>query len=105
MAGAIIIPFPGPRGRAPVADDSDGLERFIERYLRARRLEPIAANRAIVMRAITHFPGGLPARRMDIERFIDFAAGPRLRRIPQLSGVDPAACRIGALGDNEQEAS
>lgn len=102
---AVIIPFPGPRGRIPVSDDADGLQRFVERYLRARQLEVTAANRAIVTRAITHFPGGLPARRMDIERFIDFAAGPRLRRLARVSGLDRGACRIGALGGDEQEAS
>ena len=91
---AVIIPFPGPRGRAPLAEDACGLDRFAERYLRTRNVQPNAVNRAIVLRAIAHFPGGLPARRMDVERFIDFAAGPRLRRQPRvLVAVQPVPLR------------
>ena len=107
MPTAIIIPFPGPRGRAPVADDSDGIDRFVERYLRARRVEPSVAHRAIVLRAITHYPGGLPARRIDIERFIDFAAGPRLRRLPRvvIAGGKLVACADPAVDAGEQEVS
>jgi hypothetical protein len=101
---AIIIPFPGPRCRAPVPDDGDGVQRFVERYLRARDVEPTAANRAIVMRAITHFPGGLPARRIDIERFIDFAAGPRLWRLPRVvvSGGELKICAGLEAGDDQE---
>lgn len=104
MPSAVIIPFPGPRGRASISDDSDGLRRFVERYLRTRRAETTPANCAIVMRAITHFPGGLPARRMDIERFIDYSAGPRLRRLPRvlISGGKLVACPAAEPADSEE---
>jgi len=76
---AAIIPFPGPRGRGHVTSDQQDL--FIERFLHARGLRVNEATRAVVGRAIVQFPGGLPAPRLDLERFIDFAAGPRLRRL------------------------
>ncbi|HZQ62448.1 MAG TPA: hypothetical protein VFC24_13920, partial [Casimicrobiaceae bacterium] len=56
-------------------------ELFIERFLHARGIEVNDATRSVVGRAIAQFPGGLPAPRIDLERFIDFAAGPRLRRL------------------------
>lgn len=76
---AIIIPFPGPKGRRHVSAEHQ--ELFIERFLHARGIEVSDATRAVVGRAIVQFPGGLPAPRVDLERFIDFAAGPRLRRL------------------------
>lgn len=79
MAPATIIPFPGPKGRRHVTADQQDL--FVERFLHARGIEVSDATRAVVGRAIVQFPGGLPASRMDLERFIDFAAGPRLRRL------------------------
>ena len=76
---AIVIPFPGPKGRRHVSPEQQ--ELFIERFLHARGIEVNDATRGVVGRAIVQFPGGLPAPRMDLERFIDFAAGPRLRRL------------------------
>jgi|KBSMisStandDraft_5_1062788.scaffolds.fasta_scaffold4227813_1 hypothetical protein len=76
---AQIIPFPGPKGRRHVTADQQDL--FVERFLHARGLEVTEATRNIVGRALVQFPGGLPALRTDLERFIEFAAGPRLRRL------------------------
>jgi len=75
---AIVIPFPGPKGRRHVTPEQQ--ELFIDRFLHARGIEVNDATRGVVGRAIVQFPGGLPAPRVDLERFIDFAAGPRLRR-------------------------
>ena len=78
MPTAIIIPFPGPRGRRLVTPEQQ--DTFIDRFLHARGIDASDAARGVVARAIAQFPGGLPAPRMDLERFIDVAAGPRLRR-------------------------
>jgi hypothetical protein len=87
MATAVIIPFPGPKGRRHVTPELQDL--FVDRFLHARGVEANETTRAIVLRAIVQFPGGLPAPRADLERFIDFAAGPRLRRLrSQASGRD-----------------
>lgn len=85
MPDAVIIPFPGPKGGRHVTAARQDL--FVERFLHARGIEVNEATRAAVSRAIVQFPGGLPAPRIDLERFIDFAAGPRLRRLrtPPLS--------------------
>ena len=88
MPSAIIIPFPGPKGRRLVT--SDHQHTFIDRFLHARGIDVNDATRSVVGRAIVQFPGGLPAPRMDLERFIDFAAGPRLRRFrTRASGREP----------------
>ena len=79
MGPAIVIPFPGPRGRRHVTTDQQ--ELFVQRFLHARGIEVNEATRGVVGRAIVQFPGGLPAPRVDLERFIDFVAGPRLRRL------------------------
>ena len=44
---------------------------------------------------------------MDIERFIDFAAGPRLRRLPRvvISAGKLVACADPAVDADEQEVS
>jgi hypothetical protein len=85
---AVIIPFPGPRGRRVVTAEQQ--ETFIDRFLHARAIEVNDATRSVVARAMVQFPGGLPAQRLDLERFIEFAAGPRLRRFrSQASGNEP----------------
>ena len=81
MPTAIIIPFPGPRGQREVANSEHAIAAFATRYLHARGLPVNDTSRGVVARAVSLFPGGLPARRMDLERFVDFAAGPRLRRL------------------------
>lgn len=88
MATAIIIPFPGPKGRRLVTQQQQ--DTFIDRFLHARGLDVNETTRGIVSRAIVQFPGGLPAPRTDLERFIEFAAGPRLRRYgQQVSNHEP----------------
>jgi hypothetical protein len=88
MPTAIIIPFPGPKGRRLVTPEQQ--DTFIDRFLHARGIDVSDTTRAVVGRAIVQFPGGLPAPRMDLERFIDFATGPRLRRFrSQASGREP----------------
>ncbi len=87
MPTALIIPFPGPKGGRQVTPELQDL--FVDRFLRARGVEVTQTTRAVVLRALVQFPGGLPAPRADLERFIDFAAGPRLRRLRvQASGRD-----------------
>lgn len=80
MPTALIIPFPGPKGRPDVRTDGGHINVFIDRYLNARAIAVNDGTRAVVARAIAQFPGGLPAKCVEVERFIDFAAGPRLRR-------------------------
>ncbi|MDQ6620935.1 MAG: hypothetical protein M3Z31_14795 [Pseudomonadota bacterium] len=87
MPTAIIIPFPGPKGRRHVTQEHH--DTFVERFLHARAIDVNESTRAVVSRAIVQFPGGLPALRIDLERFIDFVAGPRLRRLRgRVSGRD-----------------
>lgn len=87
MPTAVIIPFPGPRNQREIASSEYAIAAFATRYLHARGLPVNDTSRGIVSRAITLFPGGLPAQRMDLERFVDFAAGPRLRRLQRQSAA------------------